>query len=896
MNEPGIDLNRVLPLVQIGVQPNINSFICNSCRIRAGNRIPPAVKAIFVLLLLLTLPTGLFGGPMNAEQARNAVLGWLKADPFPLRTMMGQQIKEAVTFSDTNGVALYYVVYLEPSGFAIVAADDLIEPIIGFAPSGRFDPSTDNPLGALVSNDLPGRMARVKGIEAAKVKGPFLAARNKWERFKNIEQSTNGIEMGISSVSDVRVAPLTQTTWDQSTVGGNACYNYYTPPYAAGSSANYVCGCVATAMAQLIRYWQYPISGVGTASFTIYVTDVAQSRNLLGGDGAGGPYDWGDMVLSPNGSSTDTQRRAIGALCADAGVSVSMDYNIGGSGASGASMEEVQGELVQTFGYANAICGDNGGNNIGSGLIGMVNPNLDAGCPVLLGITDGTSGHAIVCDGYGYNLSTLYHHLNLGWSGSYTAWYNLPNIDAGGYAFNSVDACVYNVWTNGTGEIISGRITDNTGAPIAGVGVTATRTGGGTYTATSNTNGIYALAGIPSSSTYTISPSKIGYVFTNQTVSTGSSADYSATSGNQWAINFIAAQDNLGVTPATNFVSTGVVGGPFSPSSQTYALTNTGTNALNWAASKTSSWLNLSATNGTLAAAGSTNVVAIINAASLAVGSYSDTITFSNRTSGFGNITRQVTLTVNLACFYYFTLDTDPGWTRQGEWAFGHPTGQGGTSHGYPDPTNGATGTNVFGVNLSGDYSTTVGGPYYLTAGPFNFAGCTNVILQFQRWLNSDYQPYVYATIDVSSDGTTWTSVFSNGTTPITDNAWTNCQYDISATAANQTNVYVRWGYQVGSEAYAYSGWNIDDIQFIGAPGRVPRVGVVPAGTNLVINCVNWSPAATFYVVASTNLTLPCVNWPVIATNCFDASGCFQFTNGLGGTNATQRFFRIRLP
>ncbi len=170
---------------------------------------------------------------------------------------------------------------------------------------------------------------------------------------------------------------------------------------------------------------------------------------------------WSNMVLSPSGSSTVAQRQAIGALCADAGVSVNMDYNMSGSGESGAYMEDVQGALVNTFGYANAICGEiNGTTTIGAGLNGMVNPNLDAGCPVLFGINDGSSGHAIVCDGYGYNLSTLYHHLNLGWSGSYTAWYNLPTIDADGYTFNSVDSCIYNVWTNGTGEIISGRVTD----------------------------------------------------------------------------------------------------------------------------------------------------------------------------------------------------------------------------------------------------------------------------------------------------------------------------------------------------------------------------------------------------------------------------------------------------
>src|SRR6185503_14149834 len=114
--------------------------------------------------------------------------------------------------------------------------------------------------------------------------------------------------------------------------------------------------------------------------------------------------------------------------------------------------------------------------------------------------------------------------------------------------------------------------------------------------------------------------------------------------------------------------------------------------------------------------------------------------------------------------FLSFLLNTDPNWTVQGEWAFGTPTGAGGTSFGNPDPSAGATGANVFGVNLSGDYSTAVGGPYYLTAGPFDFSGKTSTNLRFQRWLNTDYQSYVFATIEVSTNGTTWTSIWDNGT------------------------------------------------------------------------------------------------------------------------------------
>ena len=519
------------------------------------------LKALFVLMLLLaSLPTA-SGDPMSAEQAKAAVRGWLKADRGPLQTTLGQKVKRVETFNDANGTVLYHVVYLDPEGFVIVAGDNLIEPIIGFAPHGQFDPSTQNPLGALVSNDLPNRHASVKGITAANAQGSPRAAKSKWERLNRMDQAGPGVEpLGITAVSDVWVAPLTQTAWSQSTdSSGNACYNYYTPPYAAGCASNYFCGCTATAMAQLMRFWQYPVSSVGTNSFPIAVAAVPESRNLLGGDGLGGPYVWSDMVLAPSGSSTLAQRQAIGALCADAGVSVGMNYDAGGS----AGTLDGNGALVNTFGYANAVHGLNGNATIGSGLTGMVNPNLDAGCPVLLAIEGTFSAHAIVCDGYGYHVSALYHHLNLGWAGSDTAWYNLPTIDTSQGTFTSVYECVYNVWTNGTGEIISGRVTDSGGNPIPGVVVTATRSEGETYSAASNTNGIYALAQIPSCSTYAVSASKAGYSFTEPIVTTGQSSDNSASSGNQWAINFSPVpQDylyttNSGTVTITNYIGSG---------------------------------------------------------------------------------------------------------------------------------------------------------------------------------------------------------------------------------------------------------------------------------------------------------------------------------------------------
>jgi hypothetical protein len=104
----------------------------------------------------------------------------------------------------------------------------------------------------------------------------------------------------------------------------------------------------------------------------------------------------------------------------------------------------------------------------------------------------------------------------------------------------------------------------------------------------------------------------------------------------------------LAVLPAGGLSSSGTVGGPFSPSSIGYTLTNNGGATLNWTASKTANWVNLSTTSGSLAAGDSTTVTVSLNSAadSLAAGSYNDTVSFVNTTTGNGNTSRSVSLLV----------------------------------------------------------------------------------------------------------------------------------------------------------------------------------------------------------------------------------------------------------
>ncbi|NIP53888.1 MAG: hypothetical protein GWN67_16885, partial [Phycisphaerae bacterium] len=485
--------------------------------------------------------------PITVYEAQQAATGWLRLDPQPLETVLGGQVAKVETFNDKNGNPIYYVVYLEPAGFVILPADDLVEPIVCFADDGKYDPSTANCLGALVTNDLNGRIATVRDVKSLEAHGRMeeaVKSQNKWGQLISLADSDEEdvVIEGLGSISDVRRGPLVQSRWSQGDVCGNHCYNYYTPN-------NYVCGCVATAMAQIIRFHQYPTSGIGVHERTIHVDGVEQTASTRGGDGTGGPYNWSQMSFVPDCSITFTQRQAIGALCYDCGVSVNMKYTSGGSAAY-ADMPKYA--LTSIFQYYNAVVGvGNNWSNIGPGLIAMVNPNLDAHSPVELGI----GGHSVVCDGYGYHSSTMYHHINMGWGGSDDAWYNLPNIGTS-YDFNSVPSCIYNIRTIGIGdgEVISGRVLYANGNPIPNATVYVglnpppppppppppsmkeleSQSISYSFITTTDSKGIYAFSDLNSNTTYYVTSSVRGYVLLTLPVRVDESKNNHATSGNVW--------------------------------------------------------------------------------------------------------------------------------------------------------------------------------------------------------------------------------------------------------------------------------------------------------------------------------------------------------------------------
>jgi LmbE family N-acetylglucosaminyl deacetylase len=117
--------------------------------------------------------------------------------------------------------------------------------------------------------------------------------------------------------------------------------------------------------------------------------------------------------------------------------------------------------------------------------------------------------------------------------------------------------------------------------------------------------------------------------------------------------DFAAIPGNLSVTPSDGLSASGTQGGPFSPSSKTYTLQNTGGTAINWSVSNTQGWVSLSSSGGSLTAGASTTVAVSINggANSLGAGSYSDTVSFINTTNGNGSTFRSVALTVQTSSY-----------------------------------------------------------------------------------------------------------------------------------------------------------------------------------------------------------------------------------------------------
>ena len=507
---------------------------------------------------------------VSADSAGIAARRWLEGDAA-LGCNFGAEVDSVRTCFPQED-ATFHVVKLKGGGFVVMSSDTTREPVVAFSSGGDLVESDANPLWVLLKSDLALRAREDAGASGAGKGGLLRAAAGdssssgneaKWNRLLGKSSGLLRASQGISSVSDVRVAPLVQSKWDQEDVGDGHCYNYYTPN-------NYVCGCVATAGAQIMRYFRYP-----TVSMPQYTNPKCKVEGTLTTlTTQGGIYNWDAMPLEPGSSLTDAQRMAIGRLTSDVGICCNMDYNSDGSSAGGYLLAHV---FTNHFGYASAMVAQWGSDQSGSDDVrkAMLS-NFDAGLPVALSLA-GAGGHEIVGDGYGYSDGTLYIHFNMGWGGLDDAWYAPPAMGTTQYNFSILNGVVYNVFTNhpSSAVICSGRVLDASGVPVENATVSFHEQGSGAggsgiqsannvgYVQT-NQKGIYALVLTPG--TYTMTASS-GEASASKaiTLRQNVSIEYSS-SGGYW----LSPSPKVNNVCDNDFVLTGVasVAEPqFSPSS-----------------------------------------------------------------------------------------------------------------------------------------------------------------------------------------------------------------------------------------------------------------------------------------------------------------------------------------
>ena len=159
-------------------------------------------------------------------------------------------------------------------------------------------------------------------------------------------------------------------------------------------------------------------------------------------------------------------------------------------------------------------------------------------------------------------------------------------------------------------------------------------------------------------------------------------------------------------------------------------------------------------------------------------------------------------------------FETNKGWTISGgTWGRGIPSGSGG-EYGNPDPTTGTVGPNVMGYNLSGDYTNSMP-EYHVTSPAIDCSTIGATSLTFWRWLGVEQPAYDHAYIRVSTNGSSWTTVWENEQT-IEDDSWTEHTIDISSIADGASTVYVRFTMGSTDGGWRYCGWNIDDVRISG--------------------------------------------------------------------------------
>ncbi len=364
---------------------------------------------IVALVLMVAMPT--FAERVTSETAQKVATTFLNNN--------GAKSAQLTDLSKEAGFPNLYIFNAE-QGFVVMSADDCVQPILGYSLTEEF-----------VAEDMP---SNVRGWLQGYNDEIQYAIDSKMSVTAETAQLWKDLAEGNSKAAKATavVNALVQTTWDQNGFyyysGGQLhifeLYNNLCP-YDNNAGERTVTGCVATAMAQIMKYWDYPAQGIGSHSYTPYTRPDLGVQSANFGETT---YEWANMPNQLSQSSTTTQINAIATLMYHCGVSVDMMYDISSNGGSGAYSNDIPYALINYFNYKSTATYLTKSSYTDSNWIALLKSELNAGRPIEYNGSGSGGGHAFVCDGYDNNNK---FHFNWGWSGQNDGFFALTSLNPG---------------------------------------------------------------------------------------------------------------------------------------------------------------------------------------------------------------------------------------------------------------------------------------------------------------------------------------------------------------------------------------------------------------------------------------------------------------------------------
>ena len=391
----------------------------------------------------------LSAAPVSLQEAQNVARNWMQ-----LKTGVPYHVKKPRTLAATatqGTPPAYRLIELEPHGWVIVASDDVAKPIIGYGRSPVDAASLPPAFSAWMGQvDRAIKSAIKKNTEKTEL-GAAPSPASEWARLKQdpaaFASRNHSQKLGDSPYV---VAPLlwlggsSETSgilWNQDTY-----YNDLTPFDTNGENNHALTGCVATAMGQIMRYYQAPAHGTGSYAYSDTTANGYQhDYGTLSANFGATTYDWANMPTQLTDASTPAQVAAVSTLLYHAGVSVGMDYGtgVGDGGSLSAYHDPTGGAAADTalrnyFGFTQAEWQQQSTYTINA-WVALLKDSLDNQNPILYAGT-GTGGHAFVLDGYAADDT---FHFNWGWGGQFNGQYALTNLNPGPYSFTNQQQAIF---------------------------------------------------------------------------------------------------------------------------------------------------------------------------------------------------------------------------------------------------------------------------------------------------------------------------------------------------------------------------------------------------------------------------------------------------------------------